>query len=241
VSIFFHFSIKKPGEAMLTGNVLFADFSEQDRSNVLAHCVTRKARKKEAVIHQGASGRDMFFVVAGHLRVSALSDEGKEVSFGVLGVNDYFGELSMLDGRQRIATVAALEDCEMLMLSYAQYQNLLQQHPRSSNQLLSYLLLTMAERLRLTDGLYQDTVFLDVSARLAKFLLKLSEPMAGFESSRRMLKIELSQYELGTLINASRESVNKQLRDWESRKVIEMNSGRTILLDIDYLQQAIDN
>ncbi len=218
---------------------LFPDFPEDDRTNILAQCVARRVKKKEVVISQGDSSRDMYFVLSGHLRVSALSEEGKEVSFGVLGEQAFFGELSLLDGRRRIATVTALEECELLVLGHPQYQQLLKTHPRASNQLLSYLLLNMAERLRLTDDLYQDTVFLDVSARLAKFLLKLSQPLSLDEGGSRALKVELSQYELGTLINASRESVNKQLRDWEAKGVIEMNGGRTILLDVDYLEDQV--
>ena len=206
---------------------------------MLACCTARKVNKKEVVISQGDRSRDMYFVLSGHLRVSAISEEGKEVSFGVLGEHAFFGELSLLDGRRRIATVTALENCELLLLSHPKYQQLLQSHPRASNALLSYLLLNMAERLRLTDHLYQDTVFLDVSARLAKFLLKLSQPLHQDQTGRRMLSVELSQYELGTLINASRESVNKQLRDWEEKGVIEMNKGQMVLLDTDFLEDQV--
>jgi len=221
---------------MQTGKTLFSEFSEIDRANVLAQCVKRTVRRKEVVISQGGSGRELFFVLSGHLRVSVLSDEGKEISFDVLGKNDYFGELSLLDGRRRIATVTAVDDCELLVLGYPRYKHLLQAHPHSATQLLSHLLVTLAERLRVTDELYQDTVFLDVSARLAKFLLKLSTPTGDSGSGKRKLDIELSQYELGTLINASRESVNKQLRDWESQGIIDMNNGKTIMLDTHFLQ-----
>jgi len=225
---------------MQTGKTLFSGFSEIDRKNVLAQCVKRTVRRKEVVISQGGSGRELFFVLSGYLRVSVLSNEGKEISFGVLAENDYFGELSLLDGRRRIATVIAVDDCELLVLSYPRYKHLLQAHPHSATQLLSHLLVTLAERLRLTDGVYQDTVFLDVSARLAKFLLKLSTPTGDSGSGERMLDIELSQYELGTLINASRESVNKQLRDWESQGIIDMNNGKTIMLDTDFLQRRAE-
>lgn len=225
------------GERMQTVKTLFSEFSEIERENILAQCVERTVRKKEVVISQGGSGRELFFVLSGHLRVSVLSDEGKEISLDVLGENDYFGELSLLDGRRRIATVTAVDDCELLVLGYPRYQHLLQAHPHSATRLLSHLLVTLAERLRITDRLYQDTVFLDVPARLAKFLLKLSTPTDDSGSGKRMLDIELSQYELGTLINASRESVNKQLRDWESQGIIDMNNGKTIMLDIDFLQR----
>lgn len=222
---------------MQTGITLFPEFSEIDRNNILGQCVQRMAQKKEVVINQGASGRELFFVVSGHLRVSALSDDGKEISFGVLSQDDFFGELSLLDGRRRSATITAINDCELQVLSYPRYKLLLQDHPYSATQLLSHLAVTLAERLRITDGLYLDTVFLEVPARLAKFLLKLSSLTGDSGPGERLLDIELSQYEMGTLINASRESVNKQLRDWESLGVIDMNRGRTIILDSGFLQQ----
>jgi len=222
---------------MQTGNTLFSEFADTDRENILGQCVKRLVGKKEVAISQGGSGRELFFVVSGHLRVSAISDEGKEISFGVLCPDDFFGELSLLDGRRRSATITAIDDCELLVLTYPQYKRLLQDNPRSATQLLTHLAVTLAERLRVTDGLYQDTVFLEVPARLAKFLLKLSSPTADSVPGARLLDIELSQYEMGTLINASRESVNKQLRDWESLGAIAMNRGRTIILDTGFLEQ----
>jgi len=222
---------------MQTGNTLFSEFPDIDRKNILGRCVKRSVGKKEVVISQGCSGRELFFVMSGHLRVSALSDEGKEISFGVLCPNDFFGELSLLDGRRRSATITAIENCELQVLSYPQYKRLLQDYPHSATQLLTHLAVALADRLRITDRLYLDTVFLEVPARLAKFLLKLSSPTTDSSSGERLLDIVLSQYEMGTLINASRESVNKQLRDWESSGVIEMNRGRTIIFDTGFLQQ----
>lgn len=222
---------------MQTDNTLFSEFPDIDRKNILGRCMKRSFGKKEVVISQGGGGRELFFVVSGHLRVSALSDECKEISFGVLCPNDFFGELSLLDGRRRSATITTIENCELQVLSHPQYKRLLQDYPHSATQLLTCLAVALAERLRITDGLYLDTVFLDVPARLAKFLLKLSSPTTGSSPGERLLDIVLSQYEMGTLINASRESVNKQLRDWESTGVIEMNRGRTIILDTGFLQQ----
>jgi len=222
---------------MQTGKTLFSEFPDTDQENILGQCVKRFVGKKEVVISQGASGRELFFVMSGHLRVSAISDEGKEISFGVLCPDDFFGELSLLDGRRRSATITAIDDCELQVLTYPQYKRLLQDNPHSATQLLTHLAVTLAERLRVTDGLYQDTVFLEVPARLAKFLLKLSSPTADSVPGARLLDIELSQYEMGTLINASRESVNKQLRDWESLGAIAMNRGRTIILDTGFLEQ----
>lgn len=147
---------------MQTGKTLFSEIPDTDQENILGRCVKRLVGKKEVVISQGGSGRELFFVVSGHLRVSAISVEGKEISFGVLCPDDFFGELSLLDGRRRSATITAIDDCELQVLTYPQYKLLLQDNPHSATQLLTHLAVTLAERLRVTDSLYQDTVFLEV-------------------------------------------------------------------------------
>lgn len=221
---------------MQKNETLFSGLSESDKKIILDQCQRRQVRKRQVIVHQGDSGRDMYIIVSGRLRVSALSDEGKEISFVVLGENEYFGELSLLDGRKRSATVTAVADSELLVLTHQQYQNLLTNSPQTATRLLTRIALMLADRLRATDSLYQDVVFLDVSARLAKFLLSASVEPDDVTSSIRIVDVKLSQYELGTLVNASRESVNKQLRDWESRDILNIDNGRIILRDIDALQ-----
>jgi len=182
----------------------------------------------------------MFIVVSGSLRVSVLSGEGKEISFVVLRRGDYFGELSLIDGRSRSATVTAIENSELLVLGHSEYQLLLRENPHTATQFLTRLLLTLANRIRATDELYQDSVFLDVSSRLAKFLLNASFKDNNTGSGQRLLDVQLSQYELGTMVNASRESVNKQLRDWEERGIVDVNKGKITLLNLESLQQKAD-
>lgn len=218
-------------------NTLLAGLSAQDQVNIFAQCERRSVARKTVVVRQGAVGRDMFMVLSGSLRVSVVSDMGKEVSFVVLRQDDCFGELSMIDGRPRSATVSALKDTELLVLGHAGYQQLLQLHPHTATKFLTHLLTTLADRLRTTDELYQDSVFLEVPARLAKFLLNTYIEYSGSDPKRKQVDVRLSQYELGTLVNASRESVNKQLRAWENKGVVEINKGNIILLDLAVLEK----
>jgi CRP-like cAMP-binding protein len=169
-----------------------------------------------------------------------FSGEGKEISFVVLRAGDYFGELSLIDGRRRSATVTAIESSELLVLGHSEYQQLLRDHPHTATELLTRMLLTLANRIRATDELYQDSVFLDVSSRLAKFLLNASVESNDPVPGQRQLDVRLSQYELGTMVNASRESVNKQLREWEERGIVDVNKGKITLLNLECLQQKAE-
>ena len=216
---------------------LLTGLSELEQKDILDHCLRRTVKKREVIIRQGGSGRDMFIVLNGRLKVSVLSDEGKEISFVVLYKDDYFGELSLVDGRQRSATVTAIEDGELLVLEFRAYQHLLQQHPQTAISFLTRMLLTLANRLRATDELYQDSVFLDVSARLAKFLLTFKTKKSETGIDCRVVDVALSQYELGTMINASRESVNKQLKEWESLGIVGVKGSVITVLDLPLLKR----
>ena len=217
-----------------------AGLSEFDQKTIMDMCTRRSVRSRAVIVSQGSTGRDMFIVVSGSLKVSVISGEGKEISFVVLRPGDYFGELSLIDGRRRSATVTAIENSELLVLGHSQYELLLRDYPHTATALLTRLLLALANRIRATDELYQDLVFLDVASRLAKFLLSASVEGTGSVPGQRQLDVQLSQYELGTMVNASRESVNKQLREWEERGIVDVKKGKITLLNLASLQQKAE-
>ena len=225
---------------MQNRETFLSDLSELDRKIIFDQCTRRSVKPRAVIVSQGSGGRDMFIVVSGSLKVSVLSGEGKEISFVVLRQGDYFGELSMIDGRRRSATVTAIESSELLVLGHAEYQRLLREHPHTATEFLTRMLLTLANRIRVTDELYQDSVFLDVSSRLAKFLLSASSEDENSVPGQRLMDVRLSQYELGTLVNASRESVNKQLRDWEEQGIVNVDKGKITLLKPTQLQQKAE-
>lgn len=230
----------KSGGQVQNRETLLSGLSELDQKIILDRCNRRSVRPRTVIVSQGSSGRDMFIVASGSLKVSVLSGEGKEISFVVLREGDYFGELSMIDGRRRSATVTAIESSELLVLGHSEYQQLLRDNPHTATEFLTRLLRTLANRMRAMDELYQDSVFLDVSSRLAKFLLSLSVEDNDTGHGRRLLDVQLSQYELGTMVNASRESVNKQLRNWEEQGIVDVDRGKITLLNPALLQQKAE-
>ena len=219
---------------------LLSGMSERDQKIISDKCKRRSVLARAVIVSQGSIGRDMFIVESGSLKKSALSAEGKEVSFVVLRPGDYFGELSLIDGRNRSATVTAIENSELLVLGHAEYQQLLQDHPHTATEFLTRMLLTFANRIRDTYQLYQDSIFLDVSSRLAKFLLSASVEHEDTVPGQRQLDVPLSQYELGTMVNASRESVNKQLRDWEEQGIVDVDRGKITLLNPALLKKKAE-
>jgi CRP/FNR family transcriptional regulator/CRP/FNR family cyclic AMP-dependent transcriptional regulator len=220
---------------LLAESELFGELSELDRRQVLSRCSRKRYAARQVVFHQGEPGREMYVVVSGRLKVSVNSEDGKELSFFILDRNDLFGELALLDGERRSATVTTVEPCELLVLTQMEFKRLLQDHPLMGLKLLSIL----AGRVRATTHLYESSVFVEIPGRLAAKLLELADEHGIEKDDGIQIDLKLSQYELGTLINATRESVNKQLKSWESKGIVELRKGRIFIAEPDVLEALL--
>lgn len=222
-------------QKLLAGSELFAGLPPNDKKQVLALCSAVSVPSKEAVFHQGDYGREMYIIAGGRLKISVVSADGKELSFFILKKGDIFGELALLDGERRSATVTAIEPCKLLVLHHRDFRGLLEKHHQIGLRLLSIL----AGRVRATTGLYENSVFIEIPGRLAACLLDLAHEHGVDTGDGLRLDLKLSQYELGTLVNASRESVNKQLKAWQSQGVIRFVDGRLLIPEPHILESLV--
>ncbi len=218
--------------SLLAQSQLFGDLLLEDRERIVQLCTRKCFAAKQVIFYQGEPGREMYVVVSGRLKVSVTSEEGKELSFFIFHENDIFGELALLDGERRSATVTAIGPCELLVLHHNDFKQLLKQHQLIGLKLLSLL----AGRVRATTSLYENSAFIEIPGRLAGKLLELGEENGTESDGGIQIDLKLSQYELGTLINATRESVNKQLKTWEGQGIIEMRRGKIFLADLPVLE-----
>jgi CRP/FNR family transcriptional regulator, cyclic AMP receptor protein len=134
----------------------------------------------------------------------------------------------LLDGRPRSADVAAVTDCELMVINRRDFVPLMHDHPEVAFKFIDIL----CERLRRTNEQVERVMFLDLPTRLAKVLIQLAQ--TG-EASAEGRKISMTQREIGQMIGMSRESTNKQLRNWEERKWIRLERGSVVVVALDKL------
>lgn len=189
------------------------------------HVMIRTAREKDVVFEKGAPGNEMFAIVQGRVKISAFSEEGKEVIFAILESGDFFGETALLDGKPRSATCTAIEDCQMVVIERGRFISFLECHPPLAIHLLSLI----SERLRTADKQMEEINFFPLNVRLARKLLALADEHGDVVGSRVEIAMNLSQYELGNMVSASRESVNKQLAQWVKDELLTLSPGRIVI------------
>jgi CRP-like cAMP-binding protein len=132
--------------------------------------------------------------------------------------------------------VTVLDRCELLAIRRGDFGRVLATHPRIGEKLL----VAMASVVRRLTDRAGDSAFLDVRGRLAKRLIELSELIGtSLDAQRVVLKVKLSQQELGDMVQATRESVNKCLRELAKNGLIERLGGRIVIVDRERLRALV--
>ena len=173
--------------------------------------------KSGAVIFDaGSTGDSMMIVKSGQVRIYLPMASGKDVILADIESGDMFGEISLLDGRDRSASAKALTNCEILTVNRKEFVPFMREQP----DLYLKLLEALCARIRISDERMTDIGFASIPSRLAKTLLRA---VSGSPASKT--RTSLSQNELAGLIGATRENVNRCLRSWQDAGIVEMNKG----------------
>jgi CRP/FNR family transcriptional regulator, cyclic AMP receptor protein len=210
---------------ILRCSALFARLSDDEIDGVFEQAVIRRYAAGAQIFYKGDPGCSMMAVLRGRVLISAPSSDGKEVILNIINEGEIFGEIALLDGKDRTADATAMTKCELLVVGRRSFLPLLER-PDMVRELLNVL----CERLRRTSEQVEDVRFLDLAARIAKTLLRFAKADDARQPSARIV-LGMSQREIGNLVGASREKVNKRLQAWRRAGIITVNDGTIFIRD----------
>ncbi len=162
-------------------------------------------------------------LLAGKVRISVSSPDGKEITLTTLQSGEIFGEIAVLDGRERTANAIAASDCRLAELERKDVLHFFDRHPGAWQSLVNVL----CDRLRRTDQHLAELALLPLTSRLSITLLRAAEMQQV--DGRSLIQVHLSQREIGNLVGVSRESVNKVMHEWQKAGLI-MIKDQTIII-----------
>jgi CRP/FNR family transcriptional regulator, cyclic AMP receptor protein len=187
------------------------------------------------IFAKGSPGQSLVAVLRGSIKISSLSNEGKEIVFNIINAPEIFGEIGVLDGEERSADATAMTDCELLVLNRRDFLHLLENRA----DLCMIMLRILCQRLRQTSEQVEDVMFRHLESRLAKALLHLAESGAMHGPQSTSVELHLSQRELGNMAGGSRESVNKILQNWHRQGLIDLGKASVLIRDVEALRRLI--
>jgi CRP/FNR family cyclic AMP-dependent transcriptional regulator len=201
---------------VLRRSSLFARLGDGEIDLILARAMVARHAEGALIFAKGDPGNSMMAVLDGRIMITAPSQDGRQVVLTVMRAGDVFGEIALLDGKERTADATAMTDCELLVVPRRSLLALLERRP----DICIDLLIVLCERLRRTNEQVEDLAFLDLEARIAKVLIRLAEENGRGQPGTAPVGVKISQRALGELVGGSRESVNKHLQDWKRSGII---------------------
>lgn len=221
---------------ILAGHFLLQHLSPPEIDELLRFARERRYRDHEVIFRRGDQGTSMMAVLEGRVRITISSEGGKEITLAILPPGSVLGEIALIDGKGRTADATAMGACRLLVLDQRDFLPYLERHPTTAIRLLQ----VMCERLRRANGMFESLVFMGLEGRLARLLLQLAEEHGEPTPKGRRLSLRLSQGELATLVAATRESVNKQLRAWTEQELVSLDQGRLVICDEAGLRMLVE-
>ena len=210
-------------EDLLRNVPLFSVLPESQIALLTSIVGRRSITRSTTVIAAGDPTDSLYIIVSGRMKVMMSDDEGREVILSILGPNEYFGEMGLLDDSPRSASVVALESCEVLVLSKRDFKTVLHDNTEMSSALLRGLV----KRLRDADQKIGSLALMDVYGRVARLLLEMADTVDG----HKVVTKRLPKQDIAKMIGASREMVSRVMKDLQKSGYIEVRAGSIFLRD----------
>ena len=212
---------------------IFSGLSVEDWADIASRAVQINFVKGRELLVQGDPGDMMLILTEGTARVSMLTAGGREIVLAYAEPGAVLGEIALLDGGERTASVTATSAGSALQLGRNALRDFATSHPDFAWSLMQQL----ARRLRTADQTIESDRAYASGPRLARYLKRLIRK----DSIETTHRVELSQTELGNFAGMSREHINRQLRSWEESVVISLEQGRVRVLDTDMLEDISES
>ena len=211
---------------------LFEPLKQAERKNLAELLHRQTIRKGETLFRRGDEGTALYIIIRGCIKITLPSELNDEITVTVFSNGDFFGEMALLDGMPRSADAVALEETHLYILDRSDFIAFL----TNNESAVKSVLYALSMRLRKTDNLLGETVFLNVSMRLIRRLADLAEIQGIKKIDEKEVAVHITQKELAGLIGVSRESVNKELKALEKDGLVKTSRNTIIIRDMARLK-----
>jgi CRP/FNR family transcriptional regulator len=215
----------------LSQTMLFQGLPIEQLAELANVAIVQSYAKGESIFHQGDAGIGFFVVRSGRVKVFKLSADGKEQILHIFGEGEHFAEVPALDGECFPANAAALEKSDILFFSRQSFLQLLEQRPTLAINLLK----SFARHLRHFSYLVDNLALREVPARLASYLLSLSEQLGNAE----IVELDLPKGQLAARLGTIPETLSRVFAKLSREGLIEMEGCQVKLLDLQRLHQLV--
>jgi len=210
---------------------LFQGLTDTEMLVVCSLMTLREFHKGEVIVQRDDEGQTFFIIVSGTAHVSVVTSEGKQTILATLKRPDFFGEISILDGEPRSASVIAAEDCKVLMLYRKPFLDILHRFPKITIQML----IEMSKRLRNSNRQINTLSLISTYGRVAEVILRMAKEQGYREGSVIIIPKRPTHQMIAEMAGMSRETVSRIISTLQKKHYIAIDRKKMTILDEEKL------
>src|SRR6202163_4954581 len=211
----------------------FADLEPEAFDQLCRYAKHATLKRGATIFSKGDPGNSLVAVISGTVKISISSADGRSAILNLIGPGEIFGEVALLDGQARTADAIANTNCEIFVIDRREFLPFVRSQPELAMKFIELL----CARLRWTSDQVEQVILQDLPGRLASALIRLAEKHKLAPGDQT---IAVTQQEMSEMVGMTRESINKQLRVWATRKWVRLEHGAIVVLDAEPLLALVE-
>lgn len=215
---------------------IFSDLDDETLQMIIKSGVIQSYRKNSVILTEEDSGSALFVIAEGKVKVSRSSNDDKEVILAILNDSDFFGEMSLLDGMARSATVTAIEESRLFIIQRAEFLDLLKKYPDVSIALLTEL----TKRLRASSMKVKALSLKDAEGKVATVLLQLADEVGKIRQGVVEIDHLPFQQELANMAGTSRETISRTLHSFAKKGLVELDGSKLRIVNYEKFKEMFN-
>ena len=221
--------------ALLKNVQLFSSLTDQELQKTSETLKIKRFRKNETILHEEDTNEFMYTILSGKVKVIQTSEDGKETILAMHKTGDFFGEMSLIDGKTMPATVLAVEETLTAIISKDDFMCLIY----TQKKVLEELLIILSSRLRDSWNKIQLLNFNNAAHRLKMLFTMLTGEYGEKNGEGTILKIKLTHQDIANMVGIARETVTRVLDQWQKDKEITILENKFIRLHAGFIERGL--
>jgi CRP-like cAMP-binding protein len=212
---------------------LLSGLSEGELQKVVSDLRFRQYAKRDIVLQKGGEGDGLLFLLSGSLQVIDVTEDGRAIGLRMLAPGDFFGEIAVINGSKRTASVVAMTPVLVAFLPAPAALHLFSHSPSVANQMLRHL----AEKIQ-RDSEFRSLLSINnTTRRIYTFLVQMKKTEPGGTDVVENLP---THQDIANMINTSRETVTRALLTLVQQGIIQKETHRIVIVKPQALQKLVE-
>ena len=211
---------------------LFSELTSEELTNVGSKIIVKKFKKNETILYEEDTNKYMYVIVEGNVKVVKMTEDGKEIMLAVHKSGDSFGEISLINGKTTTASVLALKDSIIAIMTKENFYALIY----SQKKFLNNLLKKMCSLIREDVATIELLNFNNASQRLKVLFINLAHKYGEKTSQGIALHIKFTHQDIANMAGLARETVTRVLDKWQKKDDIFLLKNRSIVLSHKFFE-----